>query len=437
MIRRGKYLLAVSLLMIASFIINLGFSALSPVFPYLILALKGVLKDLPELTKESIEAHKGAIEFGLLTAAFMITRAPAAGIIGFISDILGRKVTILLGMSLYSLSSLGFMLSNDLLLFMLFRGLQGMASAMVWPVAEAYLADITPRWSRGRVISIYSSSMLIAEILGPSIGVAIYKIFINFFGKGDVILALKAPIIFLTISCLISTATLIFLPSISYKRVDVSKINEGFKEILMEMKSLPDHIARSLKVIYVNGLINGLAMGILDTAAIVYIIERIAKDPLLIGIFFSIFSSIALPATLIGGYLSDRIKRRKPLIIIGYVIGRTTFFLVPLVKSYIMIIIVGILLSLIFGFSSPIMRALQADLAPESIRGSIFGLQQLFFNTGILIGAILGGYLTERYAITSLNLFNYTLTGFIIPFWLAGTLGIITTILFALYVESD
>lgn len=86
-----RYLVAVAILLAASFVINLGFSALSPVFPYLILALKGVLKELPELTKGVIEAHKGAVELGLLTAAFMVVRAPIAGVIGVVSDVLGRK----------------------------------------------------------------------------------------------------------------------------------------------------------------------------------------------------------------------------------------------------------------------------------------------------------------------------------------------------------
>ena len=433
---KHQYLIAMSLLLLASFIINLGFSALSPVFPYLILALKGVLKELPELTKGMIEAHKGAVELGMLTAAFMITRAPTAGIVGFLSDALGKKKTILLGMTIYFVSSLGFVLSNDLLLFIVFRGLQGIASAMVWPVAEAYLADITPRWSRGKAISLYSSSMLIAEILGPSIGVGIYKLYITFFGGDNIILALKSPIVFLALSCFFSTITLYFLPS---SRGDKSIHHEeitGIRAILDKLKDMPRDIARSIKVIYVNGLINGIAMGILNTVAIVYIIEKVAKDPLLIGLFFSVFSLSALPATLIAGYLSDKTKRRKPFIVVGYVIGRTVFFIIPLINNYYILLILGTFLSMVFGFSTPNMRALQADLAPEGVRGSIFGLQQLFFNSGIFIGALIGGYLAKKYASVIFNIFGYMFTGYIVPFWTAAVLGVITTILFILYVEE-
>ena len=85
---------ALIILLLASFIVNLGFSALSPVFPYLVLALKGVLKELPELTTGSVQAHLGALEFGFLMAAFMATRAPVAIFSGFLSDLFGRKRTI-------------------------------------------------------------------------------------------------------------------------------------------------------------------------------------------------------------------------------------------------------------------------------------------------------------------------------------------------------
>ncbi|MCD6154595.1 MAG: MFS transporter [Candidatus Verstraetearchaeota archaeon] len=429
-----SHLKVASILILASFIINLGFSSLSPIFPYLILAVKGVLKQLPELTGGMLQAHVGAVELGLLTAAFMVARAPTAGIIGFISDIFGKKRTIMIGMLLYTASSIGFLLSNQIPLFIVFRAVQGVASGMVWPVAEALLSDVSPRWSRGKLISIYSSSMMIAQVAGPSIGVAFYKLYVSIYGGGDVVTALKAPIILLTVFSAFSAITIIFLPKIEMNVGEV--VGGSFRDLLKILRSLPERTARSFKVIYVNGLINGFAMGIIQTAAIVYMIERVAKDPIFIALFSSISSLAALPAALIAGYLSDRWARRKPFILIGYIFGRTAFFLIPLTTSYIPLLILGVMISLVFGFSSPIMRALQADLSPEGVRGSIFGLQQFFFNSGILLGALIGGYLTRICAVENIFIFGLTFTGYIIPFWTAGILGLLTATLFTLYVEE-
>ena len=181
-----------AVLVAASFVVNLGFSAMSPLFPYLVLAIKGVLREPPEAAG-TVEAHAGAVELGALMAAFMAARAPVAGLVGFLSDALGKRGVIMLGMGIYTAAALGFLAFNDLTAFVGLRALQGVASAMVWPVAEAYLAEVTPKWSRGKAISIYSSSMLIAQVAGPSLGVAVYKLCLAAVGPGGLILALKAP----------------------------------------------------------------------------------------------------------------------------------------------------------------------------------------------------------------------------------------------------
>ena len=104
-------------------------------------------------------------------------------------------------------------------------------------------------------------------------------------------------------------------------------MNEGLRVLVNRFRMLPANISRSFKVLYVNGMINGLAMGIINTVAIVYVIEIVAKDPIFLGLFFSVFSLASLPIALIAGQVSDKLKRRKPLIVSGYLFGRIAFFL--------------------------------------------------------------------------------------------------------------
>jgi len=435
---------AIIVLLFVSFVINLGFSAISPMFPYLILAFKGLLNELPEVVLEPIEVHRGAIEFGLLMAAFMLTRAPTAVLTGFLSDLLGRKVTMAIGALLYLLVSVGFVLSNSVLELIGLRAIQGIASAMVWPVAEAYIADITPRWNRGKAISAYSASMLIAEMVGPAIGVATYKGYIFLFGGRDVIMALKSPMVFLAIMSFVSVIAISILPRIpsdgprdNLRRTTFLKtVKEGIRKIKNVIGGLPLSISITIKAIYANGIVNGISMGIIHTVALVYVIEEVVKDPLFLGIYFTIFSIAALPATVISGYLSDKMKKRKPIALFGFFVGRLTFFFIPLVKEFVTLLVLAALSSLVFGLSMPAMRALQADLVPRTIRGTIFGMQQLFLNSGIFVGSILGGLLTNIYAKCIFSFFNLKLSGYILPFWTAGFLGVIATIIFAIYVTE-
>ncbi|RLE95749.1 MAG: hypothetical protein DRJ96_07990 [Thermoprotei archaeon] len=425
------WLRPLAVLVAASFVVNLGFSAMSPLFPYLVLAIKGVLREPPEAAG-TVEAHVGAVELGALMAAFMAARAPVAGLVGFLSDALGKRGVIMLGMGIYTAAALGFLAFNDLTAFVGLRALQGVASAMVWPVAEAYLAEVTPKWSRGKAISIYSSSMLIAQVAGPSLGVAVYKLCLAAVGPGGLILALKAPMALLAATCAVSTITLLLLPPISRGSTRV----EGLRGVIRGLRDLPPTVSRSLKVMYINGLVNGLAMGILNTAAVAYVVEEVVSDPLYIGIFFTVFSLVAVPATMLAGWLTDRVRRRKPVALVGYFAGRAAMFLLPLTRSYVLLLAVGVLISMVFSLSAPSMRALQADLAPPGLRGTVFGVQQLFYNSGVLMGALMGGYIVEAYAERSFRLLGYDLTGYIVPFWLAGGMGLLTASLFALYVEE-
>mgnify|MGYP000639711133 CR=1 FL=1 len=389
---------------------------------------------MPELVAGTIQAHVGALEFGFLTAAFMLTRAPMAVFSGFLSDIFGRKGAMILGMFLYFVATLGFIFAEDIWMLILFRAVQGAASAMVWPVAEAYLADVAKRWQRGKVLSAYTASMLIAELIGPGIGVAVYKGWIAIFGTADYITALKSPIIFLAVMTLISATTLTFLPKTTTS--ENLKIKAGFIKIKSAFKTLPREVSRSLKTIYFNGAVNGFAMGILQTAMVVYIIELVVKDPAYLGVYYTVFAAAALPATALAGYITDRIKRRKPIVIFGYIIGRGIFFFIPFIRDPATLLLFALPASMVFGVSVPTMRALQADLTPQDIRGTVFGLQQFFMNGGVFVGSIIGGWMTNILMTKVFKILGVSLEGIILPFWTSGVLGALTTILFILYVHE-
>lgn len=412
---------------------NLGFSAFTPVFPYLVLAIRGLLRSLPEIAAR-IEAYGGAVEFGALMAVFMAARAPTAFSSGFLSDLLGRRRMMIIGLLLYFLSSIGFVFSNTILELLLFRGLQGVASGMVWPVAEAYLADATRRWQRGRALSSYVASMLIAEIAGPSIGVAVYKGWVALYGPGDYIMALKSPAILLASLSLASILMIFPIPEIGNAPNNSPRIWQGLRRISTILRSLPSAVSRSLKVMYLNGVVNGFALGILQTAYAIYIIQYISGDPAYLGLVFTVFAASALPATLLSGYLSDRLRRRKPIILVGYLAGRVSTLFLPLIRDPAVFLAFVIPTSMTFGISMPAMRALQADLTPREVRGTVFGIQQFFFNGGVFAGALLGGFLTSLLAPTRFQVLGISLEGIVAPFWLTGSLGALTALLFVTYV---
>ena len=73
--------------------------------------------------------------------------------------------------------------------------------------------------------------------------------------------ALKAPIMFLVLTCLLSMPLITLLPTSGREELDRSGL--GLRGVFKKLGELPPKVARSLKVMYVNGLVNGFAMGIL------------------------------------------------------------------------------------------------------------------------------------------------------------------------------
>ncbi|MCD6529757.1 MFS transporter [Candidatus Bathyarchaeota archaeon] len=425
---RGEVLI----LFLISFVVNLGFSCVSPVFPFYVLALKGLIHKVPEL-ELTVHAEQASIEFGVLMASFMLTRAPMAAVSGHLSDVLGRKRMISLGLLVYSLAAAAYLFCPSVAYLIAIRASQGVASAMVWPVAEALLSDLVKKSERGRAMSIYISLMNFATVFGPSMGAITYKLYVSSVSNPDLFTALRTPFILLTATSFVGLASSFKL---SETKVSGGSRGERSADVRASIRRLKGEIKRSLNTMYINGMINGFSMGIIQTAFIIFVITEVSKDPSIIALLFSVSGALTILSSIVAGHVSDKVRKRKTPILLSYLVSRPVFFFAPLVRDVGTLLVFLSLWSLASGISIPLMRALQADLVSSKVRGTIFGFQQTFFNSGIIVGALAGGYLCETLAGKEFSLLWATFNGLAVPFFIAASLGVVTTILFGLYVTE-
>ncbi|HIC99351.1 MAG TPA: MFS transporter, partial [Pyrodictiaceae archaeon] len=142
------------LLSLISFLVSAGFSAVNLVLPYYLIALRGLLTQLPD-TISRLPAHHVAVDVGLLVSSFMASRALLATLSGWIADTIGHKRSLFIGTILYILIMLLYYAWPDIKALFLGRIVQGIASALVWPTAEALLIASMPQCWRTRALSIY------------------------------------------------------------------------------------------------------------------------------------------------------------------------------------------------------------------------------------------------------------------------------------------
>jgi len=404
----------------------LGFGAFNLLRPYLVLALKGVLTELPEEVA-SISAGEAVVELGLMMSVFMATRSIMSIIGGWIGDVLGRKKLIIFGLALYVAVGLLYGFVSNVNQLIVLRAFQGFASGLVWPVAEALLADSVSSEFRGRAISLYVMFSNVARIIGPSIGVLAYAFVVHFLGLRDPLNAFRAPAVLISIfsfPALIASFVVKGDGGRSRRELKLSEYFKGFSQLSREAK-------RSVAVIFINGISNGIAMGILMSVAMVYAIEYIVKDPAVIGGMMTISAIAGLISVYPASWLSDKIGR-KIIVIASMIVSRTSVIVFPFTWDVASLTLVYVMRTAAFSISRPVMQALQADIAPREIRGRVFGLQQAFSNIGMFIGPLIGSYLYYEFRNTTF----FNLPGLVFPFIISGLIGYATLILFALFVSE-
>ncbi len=110
---------------------------------------------------------------------------------------------------------------------------------------------------------------------------------------------------------------------------------------------------------------------------------------LAIGILEGVAESLALFVKVFSGWWSDRTRRRKPLLLLGYGLAALSKLVLPFATTF--SLVVGARLTDRFGkgIRGAPRDALVADLAPPDARGASFGLRQALDTGGAIAGPLI------------------------------------------------
>lgn len=122
---------------------------------------------LPSL---SMEFRISAVLTNWIPTIFLLTSAMFVLPFGRLADIYGRKRVFLIGVILYTISSLLCAFSFDLYSLLSFRSLQGVGGAMIFSTGIAILTSAYPPGERGRVLGLNAAAVYLGLSLGPVLG---------------------------------------------------------------------------------------------------------------------------------------------------------------------------------------------------------------------------------------------------------------------------
>ncbi|MBS0385250.1 MAG: MFS transporter [Proteobacteria bacterium] len=117
-----------------------------------------------------------------------------------------------------------------------------------------------------------------------------------------------------------------------------------------------------------------------------------------VGLIDGVGESTAAIAKVFSGYLSDRIGRRKPLILIGYGLAALSKPLFALAPNPLVVFTARFADRVGKGLRGAPRDALVADVTPESMRGRAYGLRQALDTTGAFAGPLLAIALMALFA---------------------------------------
>ena len=138
---------------------------------------------LPALADEfGLSKTEAGIMSGSYAAGTLIAALPG----GMIAARMGPRRTVLIGLTLMSLTGVGFAFGQDAALLDASRFLQGIGGAFSWAGALAWLVGMAPRERRGELIGSALAAAIAGVLAGPALGAAAGAV-----GRGPMFLAVS------------------------------------------------------------------------------------------------------------------------------------------------------------------------------------------------------------------------------------------------------
>lgn len=316
--------------------------------------------------------------------------SPFAGVllsfpVGMLADRWGKKRLLLVAAGVLLVAPLLYLLVQDPFWLIPIRFFHGIATAILGPVASAFILGAYPE-SRGEKLGLYSSATLVGRTLAPLLGGALITWFLYLGGS-------------LTYHAVYVAAFTLGIPALFFVLClprDEQSVEGGARPL----KVAPADFARGLGDFLRNRRLLGtslvematyFAYGVLETYLPLYL-SGLGVPAYQIGVVFALqILSIALTKPFFGK-LADRIDRRVQ-ILTGILLLAAATATIPLVTGIAAITLVSVLFGLAVSVSTVATGSYVAEVVKtENIGASVGGLSSIM-DIGHSSGPFIAGFI--------------------------------------------
>ena len=331
------------------------------------------------------------VAIGFVFAAFSIPRIIGSPLLGYISDRIGRRRLILLGLLGFTIVSFLYVIAETIWQLAAVRFLQGIAAAMVLPVAQAYIGDITPPGKEGRYMNLFFSSMFIGIAIGPLLGGtlgAMWSADAAFYAMG-----------FLSFIALVFTFLYVPEDRRSGLRMKVPAADRSLMKIGKVMRN------DAVKAICLHVATRGFWRQGFGAFFPLFAVMAIGVGEVGIGVILSVYLFTEGLSQIPFGYLADRYPR-LPQIVLGSVLAPLMLFIVPLVDQVWIIVLIVISMGWWSALARASLLAIRTDIGRTHGMGTVAGLQSGAFSTGQVFGPLAFGLIADLWGVSTVFAFG-------------------------------
>jgi MFS family permease len=165
----------------------------------------------------------------------------------------------------------------------------------------------------------------------------------------------------------------------------------------------PEHEPSAARNIYAFGITSFLNDTATEMAYWVLpaFLASLGAGPAQLGLIEGIAESVASFAKLFSGYLTDRIRRRKPVVVAGYLAANAVKPLLAIVTAWPQILLIRFTDRLAKGVRGAPRDVMVAESVPKNRLGSAYGLIQSMDSAGAIAGPLAALVLLSRFGIRS------------------------------------
>jgi MFS family permease len=359
----------VIVLMIAVFTVSMGFGIILPLLPFLIERFLGTGAQAVQMSRAT----------GLLTAIYTLALFVFAPLWGRLSDKIGRRVILLVGLGGFALTMLVFSFVQRLSGLYVERFLSGFFAAAVTPVALSVIADLAVSdAARARRLPFVSIAGISGYLLGPMLGVLLSGVG---GATGSIAVPLRATALLALIAALfIAIAVPGGAPRPSLEKRD-RNLGEQDRGTIFRLLALAFVVAAAVGVFEVGLALRGKIDLGLTRAEIAWMFTECSL--VMIVVQAIVFSPLIRP------------EATRWLIAPALAVLAVSLALVPFASNFPLMLAVIAAVAASAGILSPILTFWISNKARGATQGAAFGTQTAAASLGAATGAAAGGMLFD------------------------------------------